>query len=93
MKILDEEFDELQERIDTFNSQFDEGSKSYASYDRDIVTGNRRRVNIALQSLDQAVRNLKRLDDKTLLSHVKDLRKAQDLIVAYNKKMSKAGYV
>jgi len=67
--------------------------KSYASYDRDLVVSNRTRVNQALQLLDQATRNLKRLDDKTLWSHVKDLRKAQDLIVSYNKKMSKAGYV
>jgi hypothetical protein len=67
--------------------------KSNTSYDRDLVVGNRKRVNSALQLLDQAVRNLKRLDDKTLWSHVKDLRKAQDLIVAYNKKMSKEGYV
>ena len=63
-----------------------EEKRVFSDFDRSLVIGNRVRVNSALQELDFATRNLKSLEKK---GYAKDLEKAMELIIKYNKNLAK----
>ena len=60
-------------------------SEKKSNFDMDLINGNRVAVNTALQKLDSAIRNLSKADSSELRKNVKNLEKAKDFIIKYNK--------
>lgn len=62
-----------------------------SEYDRALVLGNRLQVNIAIQSLETALRNLRAVDNGTVLANVHKVERALADLREYNRAMVDLG--